>query len=213
MDKRQLDAVLEAHRLWLQGEGGQRASLEEANLRGASLEEADLRGASLEEADLRGADLWGADLEGANLRGADLWGADLEGADLWGADLEGANLEGANLPHFQIVPGEGDFIAWKAAANVILKLRIPEDAQRTSSLVGRKCRASHVRVLEAYAPGSDEPLSSPGPYPGWWRGGERMRYTVDQITRADRFDLDIRVECTHGIHFFMTREEAEQWLQ
>lgn len=22
---------------------------------------------------------------------------------------------------------------------------------------------------------------------------------------------DIRVECTHGIHFFLTREEAEKW--
>jgi hypothetical protein len=36
-------------------------------------------------------------------------------------------------------------------------------------------------------------------------------YTVGAVTRADSYDDDIRVECTHGIHFFITKEEAEQW--
>ena len=82
----QLKAVLDAHALWLKGEGaGQRANLHEADLRGADLREADLS-----EADLRWADLREADLSGANLRWADLSGADLSGANLSGAHLSGA---------------------------------------------------------------------------------------------------------------------------
>ena len=95
--------VLQRHAKWLQNEeGGEKANLRGANLRGADLWDADLRGANLRGADLRGADLRDADLRGANLRGADLWDADLRdadlrGANLWDADLRGANLWGANL--------------------------------------------------------------------------------------------------------------------
>ena len=72
----QLKAVLDAHALWLKGEGaGQRANLYEADLRGADLREADLSGAHLRWADLSEADLSGANLSGANLSGADLSGA------------------------------------------------------------------------------------------------------------------------------------------
>lgn len=82
----QLKAVLDAHALWLKGEGaGQRANLHEADLRGADLREADLS-----EADLRWADLREADLSWANLHEADLSEADLSGANLSGAHLSGA---------------------------------------------------------------------------------------------------------------------------
>jgi len=102
-----LKSIIENHKLWLLGQGGKRANLEEANLEeanleGANLEGANLEGANLEEADLegaylRGADLRGANLEGVYLRGANLEEADLEGAYLRGADLEEADLEGACL--------------------------------------------------------------------------------------------------------------------
>ena len=82
----QLKAVLDAHALWLKGEGaGQRANLHEADLRGADLREADLSEADLSWANLHEANLRGANLSGANLRWADLRGADLRGADLSGA--------------------------------------------------------------------------------------------------------------------------------
>ena len=67
MKANELKTILDAHELWLKGEGGSLAYLRGANLRGAYLAGADLRGAHL-----RGADLRGAHLEGANLRGADL---------------------------------------------------------------------------------------------------------------------------------------------
>ena len=108
MTKEQLNEILEKHKKWLNDEpGGERANLQEANLReanlqGADLWGADLQGADLWEADLQEADLWRADLrranlQGADLRGANLWGANLRGANLRGADLWGANLREANL--------------------------------------------------------------------------------------------------------------------
>ena len=107
-----LKKILDEHLLWLNGEGGSRADLRDADLRCANLSNADLRCANLRnadlrcanlsDADLRGADLFGANLRGANLsdanlRNADLVGANLRGANLSDADLFGANLRGANL--------------------------------------------------------------------------------------------------------------------
>jgi len=38
-----------------------------------------------------------------------------------------------------------------------------------------------------------------------------LEYRVGELVYPDSYDPDIRVECTHGIHFFLTREEAESW--
>lgn len=132
--------------------------------------------------------------------------ANLRGADLSDADLRGANLYGANLPHFAHCPQEGEFIAYKKLqGGVIAKLRVSADAGRTSSLVGRKCRAEYVEVLE---------LSG-----GNWDGGPvasthdgRTMYSIGEAVRPDSFDPDIRVECTNGIHFFISRREAEEYM-
>ena len=94
MNKKELSAILELHKKWLDGEPDGRR----ADLRGADLRRADLRGADLRRAKLRGADLVGADLREADLREADLREADLREADLRGADLGGANLDYSCLP-------------------------------------------------------------------------------------------------------------------
>ena len=108
MDKDKLQEILVKHEQWLNDdEGGERANLQEANLRGADLQEADLQGANLQEADLQWANLQEADLQGANLQEADLQGADLQWANLRGADLQWADLRGADLRGANI-----DFSCW-----------------------------------------------------------------------------------------------------
>ena len=103
MTTKELQEILDKHKKWLNDEdGGERAYLRGADLRGADLNDAYLRGADLRGAYLRGADLRGAYLRGADLSGADLSGADLNDAylrcaDLSGADLNGAYLRGADL--------------------------------------------------------------------------------------------------------------------
>ena len=198
----------------LEGANLEGANLRYANLRCANLRGADLEGADLEGADLRfanlvsanlrcanlqRADLRSANLEGAALRSANLVGANLRSANLVGANLEGADLQGANLPDFQIVPTEGSFIAYKKVSFGVIKIEIPADAKRTSTLVSRKCRASHVKVLEGSGFSCTYYIKNP------------IKYKTGDTVYADSFDDDIRVECTNGIHFFMTEKEADEW--
>ena len=180
------------------------ANLEYANLYGANLDGANLKGAGLKGADLKGANLeyanlYGANLKYANLDGANLDGANLKGADLKGANLYGADLRGAKLPHFQICPQEGSFMAYKKTTKGVIRLCIPETAKRTNSLVGRKCRASEVYVI------GGEGVGGTGPNYGG------VIYNEGETIKCADYDGDIRLECTKGIHFFMTYEEANDW--
>ena len=99
MDKKELDCVISKHKEWINGDGGEYASLSHADLRGAYLRGEDLSHADLSNANLSGAYLSGADLRSANLTGVDLTGADLRGANLTGVDLTGANLRDTNLDY------------------------------------------------------------------------------------------------------------------
>ena len=126
-------------------------------------------------------------------------------ADLYGADLRSANLGGADLGERSIVPEEGAFIGFKkVTSGVVLKLEITEDAKRTSSYVGRKCRTSKVRVLEAFH--ADE-----GQTEFRSKHDRGFVYRLGEVIEEPSFDGDPRVECTSGIHFFITRAEAEAY--
>lgn len=92
-----LEKILADHALWLRGDGGTRADLRNASLRGAPLHNVDLRYASLSNVDLSHARLIGADLRSARLSNVDLIHADLIGADLSHARLIGVDLRGADL--------------------------------------------------------------------------------------------------------------------
>ena len=148
-----------------------------------------------------------ADLAGANLAGANLARANLAGADLADANLAGAkNLK---LPHFQI-PQEGALIVWKSLRpNIIAKLEVPADAKRTASVIGRKCRAEFVKVLAFY-----NKLDNLSELPAHTIGTsthDRTEYRIGETIRPDKYDDNPLVECTSGIHFFITREEALEW--
>jgi hypothetical protein len=177
------------------------ADLGGANLYGAKLQEAILREADLREADLSGANLRNTDLCGANLRGAYLSNTDLSNTDLCEADLSGATL-----PDFQICPEEGDFIAWKKVRDdIILKLRIT--GERTSNLVGRKCRASKVIPLKAYDMEGNEVSETE-----FFSIYEKpFIYELGVEVEEPNYDSDIRVKCSSGIHFFMTMKEAIEY--
>ncbi len=183
------------------------ANLTGADLRGANLTGADLRGADLSRANLSGAYLSRADLTGADLRGADLRGENLTGADLSGADLTGANLRGVKIAEAKnaelviartVITPEGELIGWKKCkGGVIVKLLIPVSASR-SSAHGRKCRASHVEVLEVI--GGEVGISL---HDG------TTEYRKGATVRCDKWDENRWNECSGGIHFYIGRLEAE----
>jgi hypothetical protein len=186
----------------LDGANLNRASLYGANLYGANLNGANLYGANLYGANLNRANLYGANLNRASLNGASLDGANLYGASLYGASLNRANLNGANLENVKglayQIPQEGELIVWRAVKGGVCKLRVPPEAKRTATPIGRKCRAEWVEVLEA-------------PEDGRGLHDSSVIYRAGEIVRPDKYDPDPRLECTHGIHFFQTKEEAEAY--
>ena len=186
-----------------------------ADLRGADLRSADLRSANLRDADLRSADLRNADLCDANLRNADLCGANLSDADLRSADLSDADLRGANLRDANLrdakgcylsCPTEGSFIGWKKASGHIVKLRIPEDARR-SSATGHKCRCDKAYVMEIQnmdgTKATEDTVRADH--------DKNFVYTVGATVEVPDFDDNRWSECAPGIHFFIDRRAAVEY--
>ena len=180
------------------------ADLGGADLRGANLYGANLYGANLYGADLRGANLYGANLYGAYLRGANLYGANLYGAYLYGADLGGAKNAELAIAKTRIIPDEGPIVGWKkTTSGRIVKLRIPSKAKR-SHASGRKCRASEAKVLAIFNADGTEATEA------WSIHDHRFTYTVGATVKpTEPFDENPWNECASGIHFYITRLEAE----
>ena len=135
----------------------------------------------------------------ANLSRADLCGANLYGADLSRADLCGAKNSDLVIAQTRIL-SDGDIIGWKKCYDdVIVKLRIPEAAKRSHAF-GRKCRAEYADVVEVI--GADVGVGS---------YDKKTEYRVGQRVVPDSWDENWQEECSHGIHFFITRQEAENY--
>ena len=140
---------------------------------------------------------------GADLRGADLQGADLRGAYLRGADLQGAKDVEFVIACTRILP-EGALIGWKKCRDSrIVKLRIPEDAKRSHAF-GRKCRAERAEVVAIFGPdGAMCDMATASHDPSFiYRAGET-------VVPKNGFSEDWLSECEAGLHFYITREEAE----
>lgn len=136
--------------------------------------------------------------------------------DFYGANLSGANLRSADLLNVRydectgffalVCPEEGSFIGYKKANGHIVKLRITEDALR-SSATSRKCRCSKAEVLSITTlDGEDDGLTSiPSNY------DSNFIYRVGTTVEVEDFETDRWDECAAGIHFFITRQEAVQY--
>lgn len=231
MTKGELQDIIESHKKWLNGYGGERA-----NLCGADLSDTDLRNVNLHHvllihadlcnANLSGIDLCGVDLSDARLCNADLSCAIINAANLSYADLSGANLSGANLSRANLrgtdlskliydedtafyalqCPETGSFIGYKKAHGYIVELEILADAKR-SSATSRKCRCSAAKVLSITTiSGKSTKVKEIAS-----NRDSNFVYRVGEIVRVDCFDENRWNECSTGIHFFITRSEAERY--
>jgi hypothetical protein len=171
-----------------------------ASLKGASLKGASIVGASLKRASLNGASLNGASLNGASL----VW-ASLNGASLKRASLDGASLNGAlDIPYIPLnCPSVGAFIGWKKVSDRLIQLLIPEDAKRSSATTN-KCRCSMAKVLSITSLDGERAYESVvnksyNPH---------VDYKVGEMVFPDSFDENRWDECSHGIHFFINKQDA-----
>ena len=213
------------------------ASMQCAVIRWAVLWDSDFKGANLKGAILTGSQLCDCSFKSANLDCADLYGTNLDYASFEGASLRFARVDYAdnsyyagfshadvtgvvfsecNLdeesfegaigfhPHMRC-PEEGSFIAWKKCRDDrIVKLLIPADAKRTGASVYTS-RASEARVLEIWNQDGEpcEEAVSCADESFIYRKGETVHPKED-------FD-DHLLEDGSGIHFALTRTEAEQY--
>jgi uncharacterized protein YjbI with pentapeptide repeats len=176
-----------------------------ANLRGANLTGADLRRADLAFANLSDANLSGADLSGANLLETDLRRADLTGVDLTGADLAYADLTNTIIDEKEqcrkgVVLTESMIGYKKSNDGKIITLEIPIGA-KVFSINNNKRRTNKVKVIDMQ--GKPE-LSS--------IYDNVFKYHVGDEIEIEDFDERYNVECGAGVHFFLTREEAEKYV-
>ena len=150
-----------------------------------------------------------ANLEGANMSGANMSGADMSYANMRNADMHGANMSDADMSGAIIIfpiccPDTGSFIGWKKVrGEYIAQLEIPEDAKRLSA-TGRKCRCDKTKVLSIQnADGTPADVQEAASL-----RDETFLYRVGEIVSVENFDENRWNECSTGIHFFITRQEA-----
>lgn len=131
---------------------------------------------------------------------------DCEGWEKMKANLSGAELMNKFFPI--ACPEFGSFIGWKKCKNnLIVKLEICEDAKRTSAF-SRKCRCSAAKVLEIQnldgrKADIDFAVSSKD---------NSFIYKVGEVVSVSDFDEDRKNECSTGIYFFITRQEAVDYM-
>ena len=221
----------------LRGANLEGANLRSANLRGTKLTNANLRGAKLTDANLIGANLIGVNLTNAYLVGANLTNVDLVDANLTRANLREANLTRANLREANLTDvnligtnlirailidanltgvkydhttsffalqcqEEGSFIGYKKANDKIVKLLITKDAKRSSATT-RRCRCSKAKVLSITSlDGKENFKKVNSDY------DIDFVYEVGKVIEVKNYDDNRWNECSTGIHFFITRDEA-----
>ena len=147
-----------------------------------------------------------ANLRWANLRGANLQRANLQRADLRWANPQGANLQGADLRDCFALqlqcPESGGFTAYKKLADgLICELWVLPEAKRSSATT-RKCRCDKAKVISITDNNGNK-----------YRDGisthdNTFKYKVGKIVKVEDFDEDRWSECSRGIHFFITKQEA-----
>lgn len=189
--------------------------LSEMNLIGVKFAASDLSNAILNSADLSGANLRGASLRNASLRNVDLRGEDLRYADLRGADLTGASLHCADLLFAKFSEDEKirkgiilkePMIGYKKCREKkIVTLEIPKGAV-VFSINNGKCRTNKAKVVSITNLDGSEIYKE-----GRSSNNYNFKYEVGKEYEIENFDLMYNVECSTGIHFFRTREEAENY--
>lgn len=151
-------------------------------------------------------DFKGLDLSGLDLSGLDFFNCDLSYSNLKGTRLSYANLYNAKLDEKEkirkgIILKESMIGYKKCRFGIIVKLVIPKGAI-VFSINNFKCRTNRAKVIEI----------SNGENIAYSNYNHSFTYKLRKEIEIEDFDLAYNVECASGIHFFKTREEAENYI-
>ena len=134
-------------------------------------------------------------------------------ANLCNADIEFARLSNTKIDYPMNIP-EGEFIAWKKIYRkdkndyVIVKLKILADSKR-SRATSNKCRCDKALVLGFETlKGSQLKRTKQVTNHNY----AECTYKAGEIVCADKWDNNRWNECSHGIHFFLDRKNAVDYI-
>lgn len=119
----------------------------------------------------------------------------------------------ANVPFIPFTcPVKGSFTGFKQAVGLdggyrVVELKIPASAKR-SSATGRKCRCDKAKVVAIYDCNGNKlkETKAESTY------DSKFVYEVGKMVEVNNFCTDRFAECAPGIHFFITFEEAANYL-
>ncbi len=175
-----------------------RANFCQSNLSHTKFVNCDLSHANLVDCNLFIADLRGCDLSSANCDGTNFYGS-----ILWGAMLDNLNHTERTKFFRQYCPEQGYFLGYKKCFNNrLVTLLIPKDAKRCSSTTNA-CRCNKAKVVAI------TDLDGEGFYTEATSFvDENFVYKLGEMMVADSYNDDRWLDSSHGIHFWMSVEEA-----
>lgn len=141
-----------------------------------------------------------------------------------------AHQEGDEQLKYCDCPQRGSFIGWKAAMVFgrtsdkscefcLVQLKIPADSPRLRAFDSKKCRCKFAKVTgiqlfdgtslpdDTVAYSMFELTNFTMPFLRY-----RTNYRKGKTVFADGWVADRDIECSHGIHFFMNREDAISYV-
>lgn len=141
--------------------------------------------------------------------------SNLSTCNIKNADFDDSAFTNTIMPNYPMTcPEKGSFIGYKKVCDInsykryILKLEIPEDARR-SSATNNKCRCDKVKVLEIQNLNGSiakNIIKARSIY------NNEFIYKLNKITREPKFNTCRWNECAAGIHFFVNRKDAVNYL-
>ena len=185
------------------------ATGENINFSNSNLSECIFTGARMEHINFDSANLKKARLEACDMRFANFHNADCRGTIFEFTIMECSNHDGIIIDDTTInykmhCPEKGAFLGYKKCFNdLLVTLLIPADARRTCSTT-RPCRCDKAKVINITSFDYEEH------YKEAWSlcASTDFKYTLGEYVYPDSFNPDRWMESTHGIHFWMTPEEA-----
>ena len=192
------------------------AFISECNFNDTSIECSDLTDASFIECEFKQSSLNSSKLYCADFSQCTLEDTSLHDANCTNAAFRECNFNAMKYNectcNFALnCPEKGSFTAFKKAylndgTPAIVELRVPSDALRSSATT-RKCRVSKAKVVSITS------LDGKTAYKqnAYSMFSRRFVYKIGEEVKVDNFDKNRWIECSTGIHCFITRNEAVQY--
>ncbi len=187
------------------------SSFQNTKLNGVNFENSTVENALFDGCPMRGASFKNAKMVTASFRYCDMRECNIEGANLYGAVLEFARLDGIisndDTKWFRLhCPETGAFLAYKKCVNDrMVQLLVPADAKRTSATLP-SCRCNKAKVLTIKSFDFKENFDE-----AWSLVDENFVYKKGEWVEVKDFNENRWQDSTTGIHFWLTRAEAEAY--